>query len=198
MSDAIDNLRAMNHPNGWTQLDAHIWSGHWDDAYASSRMITPEVIHQLGVPDPIVMVLTPDTLLIASGRSENALAALAHWCEQTSGPHKRALSSVAYRLNDREWTAISAAEQSTPNLKNFQLKGLSTSHEDQKQLLNDLHSRTEQDVWVASYQLVQKPGSDLMTAYTVWTVSVDSMLPLADVLILQSMSEDGNRSEGKL
>ncbi len=192
MDDAVDNLRKMNHPGGWTQLDAHTWSGHWDDAYASSRMVTPEVIHQLGVPDPIVMVPTPDTLLVANGRSENALAALAFWCEQSAGPQKRALSSIAYRLTDRTWTAIPVAEQNSPDLRNYQLKGLSSSHEDQKQLLDDLHERTNQDVWVAGYQLMQKTGSDLITAYTVWTESVDSLLPMADILVLQSMSEDGN------
>lgn len=192
MADAVDNLRTMNNPGGWTQLDAHTWSGHWDDAYASSRMITPEVIHQLGVPDPIVMVPTPDTMLVANGRSENALEALAFWCEQAAGPQKRALSSTAYRLNDRIWTVIPMAEQNAPNLRNYQLKGLSSSHEDQKQLLDDLHVRTNEDIWVASYQLMQKTGSDLITAYTVWTESVDSLLPLADVLILQSMSDDGS------
>lgn len=193
MDDAVDNLRTMNYPGGWTQLDANTWSGHWDDAYASSRMVTPEVIHQLGVPDPIVMVPTPDTLLVANGRSENALSALAFWCEKSAGPQKRALSSIAYRLNDRMWTAIPVAEQNAPNLRNYQLKGLSSSHEDQKQLLDDLHERTSQDIWVASYQLMQRTGSDLITAYTVWTESVDSLLPLADVLVLQSMSDDGNK-----
>lgn len=192
MSDAIDNLRLLNHPNGWTQLDAHTWSGHWGDAYASSRMVTPEVIHQLGVPEPIVMVPTPDTLLVASGRSENALASLAYWCEQSGGPEKRALSSVAYRLNDRNWSAIPKAEQNTPELRNFQLKGISSAHEEQKQLLDDIHSRTDQDIWVASYQLMKKEDSDLITAYTVWTESVDSLLPLADHLVVQSMSDDGN------
>ncbi len=192
MAQAIDNLRTMNHPGGWTQLDAHTWSGHWGDAYASSRMVTPEVIHQLGVLDPIVMVPSPDTLLVASARSEQALSALAHWCEQLVGPEKRALSSIAYRLMDRTWSAIPVAEKNTPTLRNFQLKVLSSSHEDQKQLLDDLHERTSQDIWVASYQLIQEKGTDLITAYTVWTESVDSLLPIADILVLQSMNDDGS------
>ena len=181
-ANVIDNLRSMAHPNRWTQLDANTWSGHWDDAYKSSRMVTPEVIHQLGVPDPIVMVPTPDTLLVASGRSENALASLAYWCEQSGKPGKRALSSAAYRLNDRSWSAIPLAEQNTSELRNFQLRGISSSHEKQKQLLDDLHSRTDQDIWVAIYQLMKKEDSSLITVYTMGRPTLVSTLVVLSLL----------------
>ncbi len=190
LSDAIDNLRELTHPNGWTQLDAQTWSGHWGDAYASSRMLTPEVIHQLGMGDPIAIIPTPDSLIVTSGRRESGLATLAHWAEQAQAPGRRSLSFVPYRLEERSWFEIPETGAYPDALRNLQLMSRAGAYREQKEQLDDLHRRTDRDIWVAGYDLVQKRGSDRMSSYTVWTESVDTMLPLADLVFLQALSPD--------
>jgi len=64
LEDAIDNLREQTKAGGWERLDGNVWSGNWGDAYASSRMLTPEVIHQVGLADPLVMVPSPEFIVM--------------------------------------------------------------------------------------------------------------------------------------
>lgn len=82
LEDAIDNLREQTRPGGWVELDDKVWSGDWGDAYASSRMLTPEVIHQVGLADPLVMVPCPEFIVMVDGRRSDAFEALGAIAEQ--------------------------------------------------------------------------------------------------------------------
>ncbi|RZL04180.1 MAG: hypothetical protein EOP36_01745 [Rubrivivax sp.] len=188
LDDAIDNLRTQTRAGGWSQLEDNGWSGDWGDAYASSRMLTPEVIHQLGLADPLVMVPCPEFILVADGNRPDAFEALGAIAEHAAKKGKRQLSMTVYRLKQQRWEIAPLPEGQGKLLRTLQAQATYIAYADQKQLLDDLHSRKNVDVFVASHQLVED-SNGTMQSIGIWTDGVPTMLPHSDLVLLQELDE---------
>ena len=191
LADAADNLRSQTRPDCWTPLGPSIWAGEWDDSYASSRMLTPEVIHQLGLAEPLAMIPSPEFLLVADGRNEKAFEILAHWADVARQRNNRQLSYDVYRLRERDWEVVEVPPERGSAILNLQAESLAASYGDQKQLLEDLHKTQGVDVWVATVNLFSEKSTELVKSLSIWTQGVETLLPATDWVVLQELDEQG-------
>jgi hypothetical protein len=62
----------------------------------------------------------------------------------------------------------------------LQLQSLGQDYAIQKDLLDGLHKKTGQDIWVASYSALQENETGKSHSYCVWTQGTDPLLPRAE------------------
>jgi len=89
------------------------------------------------------------------------------------------------RLDGDEWTPW-MPPSSHPSYKEFQqlrLQSLGQDYAQQKGLLDKLHEKNGEDVFVAAFNAIKSPDGKLFS-YATWTDTTNSLLPKTDVLVL--------------
>ena len=98
----------------------------------------------------------------------------------------RMVSGVALRLVGDEWVSW-MPEAAHPLFDEFRaLRIQSSGHEyaEQKELLDELHEKTGEDVFVASYSVMQHKETGHPISYCVWTKGSISLLPQTERIVL--------------
>lgn len=80
-------------------------SGKWGDAYEASRILAPDLIHRLGVPEPVALVPFRNALLVTSARNPSGLKLMLQVAQTSLENNQRWLSFEPIRLNGERWTA---------------------------------------------------------------------------------------------
>jgi len=191
LSDALDNLRGLPEHGGWQQIGQGVWSGEWGDSYDSSRILLPDLIHRVGVRDPVVAVPFRNALMLTSADNGPGIALMAELIEQHLAGAQRWLSFQLLRLENTQWqphaplVAIDAWHV-------LNLRSAVAVNESQKELLDALHARREQDLFVASYQMMAR--DDLGTlSFSVWAEQVDTLLPRTEFIVFNARGRDAAR-----
>jgi hypothetical protein len=83
-------------------------------------------------------------------------------------------------LRDGGWIDFTPSDPDLSALLDLQKEQMNRDYEQQKGLLEKLYEVRHEDVFVASYILVQKKSAEDLTSYAVWTKGVTTLLPLAD------------------
>jgi hypothetical protein len=192
LDDALDNLRGLPEHGGWKQLAPGLWSGEWGDSYESSRLLLPDLIHRVGVSQPVVFAPFRNALLLASAADQAAIAAMARSAELGLQQNSRWLSFRPLRLEDRDWVPYTPPEPVAETLRVLQLRNTSGSYASQKQLLDALHDDAGIDVFVATYQLMQR-GNEPPSSYSVWGDGVDTLLPVPELIAFAYKEGDATR-----
>jgi hypothetical protein len=190
-ADALDNLRGLPEHGGWQQIGQGVWSGEWGDSYDSSRILLPDLIHRVGVRDPVVAIPFRNALMLTSAGNEAGIALMAQAIEQHLADSQRWLSFQLLRLDNTQWqphaplVAVDAWHQ-------LNLRNAAAVNESQKELLDALHARRELDLFVASYQMMAR--DDLGTlSFSVWAEQVDTLLPRTEFIIFNARGHDAAR-----
>ena len=191
LADALDNLRGLPEHGGWQQIGQGVWSGEWGDSYDSSRILLPDLIHRVGVRDPVVAVPFRNALMLTSADNEPGIALMARLIEQHLGGAQRWLSFQLLRLENTQWQShaplVAVDAWHVLNLRNAV-----AVNESQKELLDALHARREQDLFVASYQMMAR--DDLGTlSFSVWAEQVDTLLPRTEFIVFNARGRDAAR-----
>ena len=191
LNDALDNLRGLPEHGGWQQIGQGVWSGEWGDSYDSSRILLPDLIHRVGVRDPVVAVPFRNALMLTSAGNEAGIALMAKLIEQHLGGAQRWLSFQLLRLENTQWRPhaplVAVDAWHVLNLRNAV-----AVNESQKELLDALHARREQDLFVASYQMMAR--DDLGTlSFSVWAEQVDTLLPHTEFIVFNARGHDAAR-----
>ncbi len=191
LDDALDNLRGLPEHGGWHQIGQGVWSGEWGDAYDSSRILLPDLIHRVGVHDPVVAVPFRNALMLTSAGNEAGIALMAQAIEQHLEDTQRWLSFQLLRLEDRQWQAH-APLVAVDAWHALNLRNAAAVNESQKELLDALHAKREQDLFVASYQMMAR--DDLGTlSFSVWAEQVDTLLPRTEFIVFNARGHDAAR-----
>ena len=98
----------------------------------------------------------------------------------------RMVSGVALRLKGEEWVSW-MPEASHPLYDDFRalrIESYGHDYAEQKELLDELHEKTGEDVFVASYSVMQHKESGHRISYCVWTKGTVSLLPQAERIVL--------------
>ncbi|NRF72401.1 hypothetical protein HLB44_36035 [Aquincola sp. S2] len=192
LDQAIHNLRGLPEAGGWKELAPGVWSGEWGDAYEASRILTPDLIHRLGVPEPVALVPFRNALLVTSERNPAGLQLMLQVAQTSLEDNQRWLSFEPIRLAGDRWTAHDPAGESCELLRVLRGRNNAATYSTQKQLLDDLHQTSGTDIFVASYQLMQR-DDEAPRSYTVWTEGVDTLLPPAELIAL--VQPEGNNAK---
>lgn len=183
LADALDNLRSLDEVHGWVPLAPGVWSGQWGDDYESSRLLLPDLIHRLGVPDPVVLAPLRRLLLVTGAHNAEGLAAMAQAARDALQEQPRWLSVTPMRLTDAGWVPFEPPEPCAPAFAELAAIERAERYATQKAALDDLHAQDGTDVFVASLALYRAPDGHPCET-TTWTRGVATWLPRADRIVL--------------
>src|SRR5262245_56032689 len=156
------------------------------DNYDASRLIMLDLVRKMPVRgDYVAMVPNRDTLVITGSDDEAGLQVMCKVAED-SFQKPRPISTVALRLVGDEWESW-LPDCDSPNyrkLHELRLRTIGMEYNDQKELLDQIHQQTGEDLFVASFSAVKQKDSGRITSYSVWSEGVNTLLPETDDVIL--------------
>jgi len=159
-----------------------------NDGYDSTRLVLLELIHQFEVRgDYIAMVPGREMLIVAGSDDTPALEAMVA-LTKNAFEQPRTVSAVAQRLERDEWTPwMPAADHPLYNeFQALRLMSMSQDYAEQKTLLDKLHERKSENLFAASYFVMQHKESGAMLNYCLWSAGIRSLLPRAERVVFGS------------
>lgn len=183
MDNALENLRGLPDHGGWRDQGNGVWSGEWADSYESSRVLLPDLIHRLGVPEPVALMPLRSTLLISSARNEYALAAMAALAKKLITDHSRWLSVKPIVLTDSGWQPFVPPESCASAFEELGKLDLAETYGGQQSLIEDLLKNSGAETFVGKFTLLRRNDDAKLLSYAVWTEGVDTLLPQTDLVI---------------
>jgi uncharacterized protein YtpQ (UPF0354 family) len=189
---ACENLRGVSD-QGLQEAAPGVWRSPWHDNYDAARLMLLDMVRSYPVEgDPVVMTPNRDTLLLTGSDDVDGLTTMATLAEEAMG-HARTVSGLAARLNGETWLPFlpTAKHPAFQKLKLLATRSLSQDYNAQKEALDTLYEKTEEDdVIVGSFSLMQHKDTGAVTSYTVWSESDDTLLPGTELVAFL-----GRRSE---
>ncbi|MBW2453338.1 MAG: hypothetical protein JRI68_02455 [Deltaproteobacteria bacterium] len=192
MDEALDRAEAnllARSDEPFVALGPGDWLGPWDDAYAASRATLPSPMDRL-TTEPVVAVPDRDTLLVADGRSVEAVAALVACVCDLIGGSPFPIAPVPFRCGDGRWSplALPASHPVAPQLDKLNVEARLRGYDHQQ---GPLQRHLGDERYVASAEACQSlDGRQELRA--LWTQGVDTWLPEVDhVHLLQDTGEAG-------
>jgi len=156
------------------------------DNYDASRLVMLDLIRKMPVRgEYIAMVPNRDTLVITGSEDPAGLEVLCKIAEE-SFEKPRPISTVALRLVGDEWESWLPEPQSPvfAKLHELKLRTVGMEYNDQKELLDQIHEHTGEDLFVASFSAVQHKDTGRISSYSVWSEGVETLLPETDDIVL--------------
>ena len=192
LADALDNLRGLSEHGGWQQMADGVWAGEWGDSYDSSRLLLPDLIHRVGVRDPVAVVPFRNALMLTSAGNEAGLARMAQVIAENLAANQRWLSFQPLRLVESTWE-VWQPPVAQAAWKLLQVRNESSIYDAQKALLDAHHERTGTDIFVATCGALtwSEAGSG---TYGVWADGVDTLLPRTDLIAFAWQRDDGEKA----
>lgn len=187
LSTARSNLReSPDEP--FVEVLPGVYQAAWGDAYDSSRALLPDLLHRVPVAGlPVFMLATRDVLLVTG---EGDLQGQAQMLELAANAFAdgRVISWEVLRYDDGQLHAHVLADAGLrERQRQLRLELDVEAYALQKQLLERVHQKHEEDVFVASFMV----HSDDHVSLCAWTDGVASSLPRTDRLVLVMPVEDG-------
>ncbi len=195
LDEAAQNLRAMPEHGGWRALEGGVWSGEWGDSYESSRVLLPDLIHRLGVADPVALVPLRHVLLVASARDEVALAAMAAAARRLIDDHTRWLSLQPIALTAAGWQLFTPPEALRTAFDDLRCIEDASTYGEQNTLLEESNERQGLDVYVAKVSVMQHREGGPLTSWCVWSQGVDTLLPRTGLVVFNRVAPGGTGAE---
>jgi hypothetical protein len=156
----------------------------WKDNHDASRLLLFDLIRSLEVKgDPVAMVPHRDVLIVTGSDDVNGLRVMADLTEKVLS-EPRFMTAIPARLRWDEWVDFRLPADHALHDR-FELLRTQTNlrdYDEQKSLLDRLHEKTGEDVFVASYTAVQDKESGKISSYSVWSKEVVSLLPRSDTV----------------
>jgi hypothetical protein len=186
---ALDNLKPRS-ASAFEALKPGLFVSCWRDGHDAARLLLPGLITALPVKgDPIAMVPTRDTLLVAGADDRDALTALADAAADALSTTDRPLSAQALRLRDGKWTDFAGDGEEFAPFDDLMRGQWTRDYAEQKQLLDQLHAQSGDDILVASYAPMQNRNTGKPFCMTFWVDGFVNLLPRADSVVLKSAAE---------
>jgi len=157
-----------------------------NDGYDSSRLIILDLIRQFQVKGDYIAMAPGREMLIVAGsedpRGLEAMIALANKAFE----QPRAVSGVALRLAGDDWESWmpEATHPLFDGFRKIRMLSAGQDYSEQKELLDRLHEKTGEDVFVASYSVMEHKDTGHRMSYCVWTKDSISLLPQTERIVL--------------
>lgn len=182
---ALDNLRDRTDDK-FVNLGDGVVAGVWEDAYDSSRILLPDLIYRAGCgSDPVLMVPTRGRFLLCAANSSTSQLKMLEHAQDCMEQEGRVVSACMYKL--REGKVVSYTPDNADvldRLKNLQTTQRAEDYSSQKELLEALHDKTGEDIFVATYTVLKNNDTDKLTSLSTWTRGVVSLLPKTDLVAM--------------
>ena len=194
---ALDNLRDRSVCKFDEALPG-VFLSAWNDTYDSSRLLFPDIVHQLNLgADPVMMMPTRSRLIATSANNIAGMLAMVDLAQRFADQEGRQVSALMYRFHKGRAVEYVPVEPVAGQLKLFQSQSLASEYALQKGLLEKFHRRKGIDIFVASCKVLQRPGESAFTMCS-WTEGVSSLLPKTDLVALLRLDGSGKLRESLL
>jgi hypothetical protein len=161
-----------------------VYVSAWKDNHDASRMLLFDLIRGLELKgDPVAMVPHRDILIVTGSEDVKGLEVMADLTERALS-QPRFMTAVPARLRWDEWVPfrLTADHALHDRFELLRTRTILRDYDEQKSLLDRLHEKTGEDVFVASYTAVQDRESGKVSSYSVWSKEVVSLLPRSDTV----------------
>jgi len=187
---ALDNLRDLA-PEQFVQLGANLFASDWNDAYDSSRILLPDLVHRVAGQHPVVMIPTRGRMLLSASHSREDLLTLVSYAQSAIETEGRRVSTLMYEYVDGKAVPyVPLDEEVARKLADLRRRALQEDYAEQKQLLDQGFEKQGTDIFVATYMLVKGEDERIFSVST-WTAGVDALLPETDRIVLGYLDEPG-------
>jgi len=183
---AIANL-AAREAKPFLEHSPGLYRSDWVDRYDASRLLLPEAIAGLPLKgSPVAMALNRDILLVTGAADTDGLLAMAR-AGQAMLTEPCLISTSTLVLESGIWRPF-APDADIPGqqgLCEIQEMQASINYAGQKVLLDALHTKTGEDVYVATHAVRRDERSGhFLGSFATWTSGVDTLLPQAQSIAL--------------
>ncbi len=156
------------------------------DSYDASRSVFTDSIRCLPVKgDHIAMIPNRDSLIVAGSEDVEGLLGMVKLAKKAVD-EPRPISGIALRLDNDARTPW-LPPSSHLSYKEFQvlrLRSFVTGYSEQKELLEQLHKKEGEDVFIAPF-IVAQSSDGTVFSYVEWNGNAASLLPETDMVGLQ-------------
>ena len=187
---ALDNLRDLAAEQ-FVQLGANLYASDWNDAYDSSRILLPDLVHRVAGQHPVVMIPTRGRMLLSASHDREDLLTLVTYAQSAIQTEGRRVSTLMYEYVDGKAVRyLPADEEVARKLADLRRMALQEDYAEQKTLLDQRYEKDGTDVFVATYMLVKGDDERIFSVST-WTAGVEALLPETDRIVLGYLDEPG-------
>ena len=173
-----------------------VYVSPWRDNHDTARLLLTDALRRLLVRgDPVVMVAHRDTLIVTGTDDVQGLTAMAMMTESLL-EEPRAISGIPVCLLDDDTWAPFVPEPDHPLFARFaalRVGTLATEYGRQKQLLEALHDKRGEDLFVATYEGRMSENEREVLSYCAWTRDVVTLLPHTDRILFVDLGGPQDR-----
>ncbi len=191
MEAAMENLLSLPAEFIGPQSGTGVYLSATGDSYDASRLLLTDAIRQFQVKgDHVAMIPNRENLIVGGSEDVEGLAGMVKLAAKAL-EDPRPISGIALRLDGDEWTPW-LPPPSHPSYKEFQrlqLESLGQDYAQQKTMLDKLHAKNGEDVFVSTFSAIQSPDGRLFS-YGTWTADVDPLLPKTDTVVFIRVGEE--------
>ena len=188
---AMENLLSLDAKFVGPQSGKGVYLSATCDNYDASRLLMKDAIRHFQVAgDHIAMIPNRENLIVVGLEDVQGLAGMAKLAAKAM-KEPRPISGIALRLDGDEWTPW-LPPLFHPCYKDFrelQLQSLGQDYASQKDMLDKLHAKNGEEVFVANFSAIKRPDGKLFS-YATWTETTNSLLPKTDVLVLGRIGQE--------
>jgi len=191
MKVARENLWAKSNRN-FIEVQSGLYLSPWRDNYDACRLVLHDLIWQLKVKgDHVACVPHRDILLVSGADDEQGLVKMFELIDEVR-KQPRFMASHPFRLQGSQWMPLMlpAGHPAEGVMRENHIRDLARDYAEQKQLLDALHQKKNQDVFVASLLIYQHTETRAITTRASWLDGTDTLLPKADQIIF-AQTPDG-------
>lgn len=183
---ATENLDRMSQ-RPFERIAPGVYVSPYRDNHDAGRLALTNRIRRLSVRgSPVAMVPNRDTLIVTGADDPGGLELMAKITEAAL-EEPRPISGIPVWLDDDTWRPF-VPDEDHPMFVPFgrlRVMSLASDYSAQKQLLEALYAKTEEDdVVVASFTVLEHTESGHLSSYCKWTRDVATLLPHTDSIVL--------------
>lgn len=196
MEVALENLQQRPTSFIGPQEGEGVYLSVNGDNHDCARLLLLDVIRKLRVKgEPIAFVPNRDTLIVTGSEDMGGLKGMLALAKDALEKQHHQVSTIALRFAGDEWETWlpPAGHPLYNNFKLLQVTMLVEGYRAQKEALDKLHEKRGEDVFVATYNGVQKKDTGEPRSYAVWSGGIVSWLPQPDVVVFLRSQTDTPR-----
>ena len=181
---ARDNLWNLSGGK-FEQIAPGVYLSPWQDNHDASRLYLYDLLWHLDVAGDVVAAIpNRDTLIVTGSESSEGLRVMAAICEEVV-QQSHPISAIPVVLRDKQWETF-ALESDHPAFEPFNKLRIfeeARDYAEQKKWLEALNNKREEDIFVASYTVLQEKRSGALMSYSVWVEDILTLLPVTDEVV---------------
>lgn len=182
-AQAVDNLR-LRGPEQFNTTERGLHLSAWQDDYDNARLLLPDVLRRLPVTGELLaMGPSRNDLFVTGSEQRDAILEMSHLANQVLENAPRYESAAVLVLRGDRWQEWTYDPADYPTLARVQRLWLARDYANQKDLLEQLAQKQNDDIFVATHMLTEHNQTKALTTYATWTEGVRALLPHADVIV---------------